>query len=1606
MIIPKITIPFVFNYQAVEVELQRQCKYLFRKKMGMDVTLSLRFDVPENLETLILQNRTLKANITLTWTGSGKTINIEFPAPYHGVFIIRSEFDNKSSKRIWIPTLIDKQGEWLLKKYKATGVELLHRKVFPCGRFLELSLTDENTKSKKKKLPLVLQLDKTRIELLFKYDESTLRKEFTERTRALDPKTIKFIDEQDLKHQRLHTFDVSITERFLSSLLAKIKTVLKIEKIKAAELFQNSRLITHDVRTKIWTGLKQRERAIGWGLVQTNNLIKNGYLKLFNPLNNIDAISQLTSLKRYPYSKDLKAIYHQNHPSFRNIICPIETPESTEIGITVHLAKGVKTDIWGNFYKNKNDDNYLGYAASLVPFYQHNDAVRVMMGAKNLRQAIPVKGTESPWVTTGCEQAVVELSKPLVTKKLLLDHFTEFKPGQQLLVAYMPWYGYNFEDAIVANKRLREEGLMDWVIEEDFFQLLKPGYSINAEYSQSLIGQDVKLGTAIAEITKDSNVYKLTHTGHEVGLLKQVTYLKPKSTISGSVIKWKVEFKYPIQVGSKLMARYGNKGVISQLLTSKELPRLPNDPNIPENLRGRAVDLVLNPHGVISRMNLGQLMETHYGLGKNLGIDIPEHVGRGFRVTDIKRLGEIIDKKSGFDKYGRIRLVLPDGSLTDSPVVVGQEYFVLLNHIPSKKAHARRGGSNQDRYNLVTGQPVGGKRNKGGQRIGEMEMWALSAHRAENIINEILTYKSDPSSINNSTSKHGQQTQAMFDHLFMLGIKYDEKNNASFTADEDVANKGPLVTNGKTREIFQEATFRCVKCDSKFLGGEMITTANRYQRPAIKYGIKKGDPFVSVQDLLDYSDVKILSMPEGELTPQQGQFRCELQTDKELLKLEFDVKKDDIILRFLINNNLYCATNRFSDKKKFPISELTKMIINCPKRVSHKLIATNPKKLLIDEKEGLYDQVVYGTPDIKFLNTGWGHIDLPIELEHPLIKNLTINKIPVLPLKYRYTSAASYLKENKENEITELYSWIINTCQTYGEDKKKQIKLKRHVNKLYREIKSRVFGPSGRTKFGMMRRYGMGRRVDYSGRFVIIPYPCLGWDECSVPADALFVLFGDQLANWVKDDIFKIYFQKCRYLSDVQDEGYDQAYQYLQSFLNEKKTIRVLLNRQPSLHKYSILSFRPIPHKASEGMVLKLNPLVFKGFGADADGDEMTIHCILGSESLNESKRLSPMHMDNFLSDANREPLIDFDQDYVLGNYLKNGEDKKSGYIRLGELVKPEINLEKIIPDEMRDAFEKVTRAGVSFSYLELLDCIIDRNSIDKILNSKKNKINDDLGDLTINHLKTNSKACGSPGYFFGAMAISKARGTKQARQMLAARGSLRPGAIGFNKRRLNYIIHESLIDGMTLDSSYASTFNARNSMIEKNIGTYSAGYLTRRLVLALWPWHVVNGNCGRGNIFRCKYHSSKTICSGCFKDKVADRYPVGLITAQTLGERCTQLTMSSFHTGTQEISIVGVEKILSKPPKTYYSFEKQIRKASASEKLLEIHVKMLWIAISTSKKLNLAGAIAESMTPLSMLVGLDGFNTLCRFIKKHKKSQISISPIDNLLLGISKREL
>ncbi|MBT3934363.1 MAG: hypothetical protein HOF35_08890, partial [Bacteroidetes bacterium] len=464
MTISKNTIPFVFKHQAVEVELQRQCDYLFKQKMGMKVALSLRFNVPQNLETLIRQNRTLKANITLTWPGNDKTINIEFPAPYHGVFIIRSDYDTTASKRCWIPLLIDKSGKWILKKYKEKEekAEIIHRLVFPGGEYFDIPLDEKTDFKIKKTAPTIIQLDEHGIEFAFGKQKTKLREEFINDTQSLEENTADFIDEQDLNHQRLQTYDNYVIERFLSKIIKCFISVFKKENRYQSIFDEITTEVTPKEKEEFWEGLKERERVIGWQMFPVDYLISIGKLELFSPLNNIDAVSQLTSLKRYQYSKNLPAIYHQNHPSFKNIFCPIETPESSDVGITVHLAKGVTTDIWGNMYPDKQSDTYLGYASALVPFYQHNDAVRVMMGAKNLRQAVPLVGSEPPIIQTGNEQEIVEIIKPLHYSRIVPEHFGKYEPGRMLLVAYMPWFGYNFEDAIVANENLVTDGQMNW----------------------------------------------------------------------------------------------------------------------------------------------------------------------------------------------------------------------------------------------------------------------------------------------------------------------------------------------------------------------------------------------------------------------------------------------------------------------------------------------------------------------------------------------------------------------------------------------------------------------------------------------------------------------------------------------------------------------------------------------------------------------------------------------------------------------------------------------------------------------------------------------------------------------------------------------------------------------------------------------------------------------------------------------------------------------------------------------------------------------------------------------------------------------------------------
>jgi DNA-directed RNA polymerase beta subunit len=179
-------------------------------------------------------------------------------------------------------------------------------------------------------------------------------------------------------------------------------------------------------------------------------------------------VSLLHSVRRYNYPRNildrLPAKRRQNHPSFKGYICPVESPESKLVGLTLHLTKGVRVDAWGNMvteYENTQNPEYmLGYGASLVPFYEHNDGARSMMGAKNLKQALMIENGQKPLIKTGNEEELHKLFSRLkkfdIIDQKIYSEDESYNIGANLLVAYMPWYGFNFEDGIVAGDHLIE----------------------------------------------------------------------------------------------------------------------------------------------------------------------------------------------------------------------------------------------------------------------------------------------------------------------------------------------------------------------------------------------------------------------------------------------------------------------------------------------------------------------------------------------------------------------------------------------------------------------------------------------------------------------------------------------------------------------------------------------------------------------------------------------------------------------------------------------------------------------------------------------------------------------------------------------------------------------------------------------------------------------------------------------------------------------------------------------------------------------------------------------------------------------------------------------
>jgi DNA-directed RNA polymerase subunit beta len=493
----------------------------------------------------------------------------------------------------------------------------------------------------------------------------------------------------------------------------------------------------------------------------------------------------------------------------------------------------------------------VSVGAALIPFLEHDDANRALMGANMQRQAVPLLRAEAPLVGTGVEfraavdagdvvlaeesgtveeaaadeiivrerggnlrtydllkfrrsnQGTCITQKPIVetgdrvTKgQVIADgpstEMGELGLGKNLIVAYMPWEGHNYEDAIILSERLVKEDVLTSIhIEEHEVdardtklgaeEITRDIPNVSEEILKDLdergivrIGAEVNPGDYLVGKVTPKGETELTP---EERLLRAIfgekarevrdTSLKVPHGEQGKVIGVRVftredgdelppgvnqlvrvyvAQKRKISDGDKLAGRHGNKGVISTILPEEDMPFLAD---------GTPVDIILNPLGVPSRMNLGQVLEAHLAWAamvgfKKDGVDYQGPQAVASPVFDGAREGEILEairsahpNRDGVrlvDEVGKARLFDGrSGELYDEPVTVGVAYILKLLHLVDDKIHARSTGP----YSMITQQPLGGKAQFGGQRFGEMEVWALEAYGAAYALQELLTIKSD-----------------------------------------------------------------------------------------------------------------------------------------------------------------------------------------------------------------------------------------------------------------------------------------------------------------------------------------------------------------------------------------------------------------------------------------------------------------------------------------------------------------------------------------------------------------------------------------------------------------------------------------------------------------------------------------------------------------------------------------------------------------------------------------------------------------------------------------------------------------------------------------------
>ncbi len=1063
-------------------------------------------------------------------------------------------------------------------------------------------------------------------------------------------------------------------------------------------------------------------------------------------------------------------------------------------------------------YMDISPKQLVSVAAALIPFLEHDDANRALMGCNMQRQAVPLLQVDSPLIGTGLEEAaakdsgvvviasrggkvesvsadrisirtqgevfhynlkkflrsnqdtclnqrpIVQIGDEVSAGQVIADgpatYQGELALGRNMLVAFMPWRGYNFEDAILISEKVVKEDIYTSVHIEEFEleardtklgpeEITRDIPNVREEALRDLdengiirIGAEVKPGDILTgKVTPKSEVElspeeKLLRAifGEKAGDVRDASLRVPPG-VEGIVVDVKVfsrregrgkgkgsrekevkraelpsgvfklvkvyiASKRKLSVGDKMAGRHGNKGVIARILPEEDMPFLPD---------GTAVEIVLNPLGVPSRMNLGQILETHLGWAAHaLGMRIASPVFNGATEGEIKDTLEA----AGLPRKGTT--VLFDGRSGEpfkGEIAVGYIYMMKLAHLVDDKIHARSIGP----YSLVTQQPLGGKAQFGGQRFGEMEVWALEAYGAAYTLQELLTVKSDDvvgrtriyEAIVKGENTLRPGTPESFNVLIkeLQGLGLDVKVEKR-KAGPEARDRGDRETGGtgsfnsvsisiaspeaikswsrgevKKPETINYRTFKPEKdglfCERIFgptkdwecncgkyrrikykgvicdrCGVEVTQSKVRRERMGhiklaspvshiwffktlpSRMGALLGMGLRSLEKVLYYEEYVVIDPGETGLT------RMDLITDEEYRKYreqfgdKFKAKMGAEAIRQLVKElDLDQLSSDLRKELKETSSQQTKL------RIAKRLKVVESFRQSGNKSEWMImDVIPVIPPDLRPLvpldGGRFATSDLNDLYRRVLNRNNRLKKLlqdPVTP---------KVIIRNEKRMLQEAVDALMDNGR-HGRP------VMGAGNRPLKSLSDTLKGKQGR-----FRQNLLGKRVDYSGRSVIVIDPKLKLHQCGLPKKMALELFEPFIIKKLKEREFVHTIKSAkRMVERVRPEVWDILEEVI-------KDHPVLLNRAPTLHRLGIQAFQPI---LVEGKAIHIHPLVCTAFNADFDGDQMAVHIPLSTEAQMES-RLLLLSLNNILSPSDGRPITVPTQDIVLGCHYLTSE--------------------------------------------------------------------------------------------------------------------------------------------------------------------------------------------------------------------------------------------------------------------------------------------------------------------------------------------------------------